>query len=255
VNNADTLKKQIQKDRLPQHIAIIMDGNGRWAQKRHKERIFGHQNGVDAVRNVCEAGAEQGIKYLTLYTFSKENWNRPKQEIDALMKMLVVTIGNEEKTLMDNNIRLTTIGDFIGLGEDTRKALNDIMNKTKNNTGMTLVLAMNYSSRWEIINAVKTLTDDICNNKIKKEDIDERLFASYLQTKDMPDPDLLIRTSGEERISNFLLWQIAYSELYFTDVLWPDFSKEDLYKAILNYQKRERRFGKTSEQLEKSEKK
>ncbi|MBR1773950.1 MAG: isoprenyl transferase [Bacteroidales bacterium] len=247
----NSLKQLINKDRLPVHIAIIMDGNGRWAKKQNKERIFGHQNGVNAVRNVCEAGAELGIGYLTLYTFSKENWNRPKEEVDALMKMLVVTIGNEEKTLMDNNIRLQTIGDTLELNNDTRTALLNLIEKTSKNTGMTLVLALNYSSRWEITKAVKEIAKDFSENKINEKDIDEKLVSSYLTTKDMPDPDLLIRTSGELRISNYLLWQIAYSELYFSDVLWPDYSKEDLYKAIIDYQKRERRFGKTSAQVEK----
>lgn len=228
-----------------------MDGNGRWAKKQNKERIYGHQNGVTAVRNVCEAGAELGIKYLTLYTFSKENWNRPKEEVDALMNMLVVTIGNEEKTLMDNNIRLKTIGDTEELSDDTKNALFALIEKTSRNSGMTLVLALNYSSRWEITQAVKKAAGDAVKGIINVNDINEEVFSSYLTTKDMPDPDLLIRTSGELRISNYLLWQIAYSELYFTDVLWPDYSKEDLYKAIVDYQNRERRFGKTSAQIKK----
>ena len=247
----NSLKDAINKNNLPSHIAIIMDGNGRWAKKQNKERIYGHQNGVTAVRNVCEAGAELGIKYLTLYTFSKENWNRPKEEVEALMNMLVVTIGNEEKTLMDNNIRLQTIGDTEELSDDTKNALFALIEKTSRNSGMTLVLALNYSSRWEITQAVKKAAGDAIKGIINVNDINEEVFSSYLTTKDMPDPDLLIRTSGELRISNYLLWQIAYSELYFTDVLWPDYSKEDLYKAIIDYQNRERRFGKTSAQIKK----
>ena len=247
----NSLKDAINKNNLPSHIAIIMDGNGRWAKKQNKERIYGHQNGVTAVRNVCEAGAELGIKYLTLYTFSKENWNRPKEEVEALMNMLVVTIGNEEKTLMDNNIRLQTIGDTEELSDDTKNALFALIEKTSRNSGMTLVLALNYSSRWEITQAVKKAAGDAIKGIINVKDINEEVFSSYLTTKDMPDPDLLIRTSGELRISNYLLWQIAYSELYFTDVLWPDYSKEDLYKAIIDYQNRERRFGKTSAQIKK----
>ncbi|MGP1514350.1 MAG: isoprenyl transferase [Bacteroidales bacterium] len=249
MGNKDNLKNKINKDRLPSHIAIIMDGNGRWAKRKRKERVFGHQNGVTAVRNVCEAGAELGISYLTLYTFSKENWNRPQEEVDALMKMLLVTIGNEEKTLMDNNICLMAIGDISELHKDTYEALLEMIEKTKINTGMRLILALNYSSRWEITEAVKNIAIDISQGKLNKNDINEKLFSSYLTTKGIPDPDLLIRTSGEQRISNYLLWQLAYSELYFTKVLWPDYSKEDLYKAIINYQKRERRFGRTSEQL------
>ena len=242
-------KLRINKDNLPKHISVIMDGNGRWAKKQGKERIFGHQNGINSVRNICEACAELGIKLLTLYTFSKENWKRPKSEVDALMNMLVVTIGNEEKTLMDNNIKLETIGDYAELSQKTQDALNEIKQKTKNNSGMTLVLALNYSSRWEIVEATKHIANLVKNNKLSVEDIDENIFAKSLQTKDMDDVDLLIRTSGELRISNYLLWQIAYSELYFTDVLWPDFSKQDLYKAIVDYQHRERRFGKISEQV------
>lgn len=248
----ENLKDIIDKNNLPRHIAVIMDGNGRWAKKQNKERIFGHQNGVQSVRNVCEVGAELGIEYLTLYTFSKENWSRPKEEVDALMYMLATNIGNEEKTLMDNNIRLQTIGDMAELYNDTRKAVLDMVEKTKHNTGMTLVLALNYSARWEITKAVKEIAKDFANHRMDENAINEDLISSYLTTKNIPDPDLLIRTSGELRISNYLLWQIAYSELYFTDVLWPDYTKEDLYKAIIDYQKRERRFGKTSSQIEKS---
>lgn len=247
----ENLKDKIITERLPKHIAIIMDGNGRWAKKQGKERIFGHQNGVTAVRNTCEACAELGVQYLTLYTFSKENWQRPKEEVDALMHMLVVTIGNEEKTLMDNNIRLQTIGDTNELATETKEALYKLIEKTKNNNRMTLILALNYSSRWEITEAVKQIAEDIKQNKLQTNEINEKIISSYLCTKDYPDPDLMIRTSGELRISNYLLWQLAYSELYFTDVLWPDFCKDDLYKAIIDYQNRERRFGKTSSQVEK----
>lgn len=243
-------KEQIIKEKLPLHIAIIMDGNGRWAKKQHKERIYGHQHGVDAVREVTEASAELGIKYLTLYTFSKENWNRPKEEVDALMKMLVYTISQEEKTLMDNNIKLETIGDLSEINQETKDALLKTIDNTKNNTRMTLILALNYSSRWEIVKGVKEISKQVKDNKLNIDEIDEKTISNHLTTKNYPDPDLLIRTSGEYRISNYLLWQLAYSELYFTDVLWPDFNKEELYKAIVNYQNRERRFGKISEQIE-----
>ena len=243
-------KEQIIKEKLPLHIAIIMDGNGRWAKKQHKERIYGHQHGVDAVREVTEASAELGIKYLTLYTFSKENWNRPKEEVDALMKMLVYTISQEEKTLMDNNIKLETIGDLSEINQETKDALLKTIDNTKNNTRMTLILALNYSSRWEIVKGVKEISKQVKDNKLNIDGIDEKTISNHLTTKNYPDPDLLIRTSGEYRISNYLLWQLAYSELYFTDVLWPDFNKEELYKAIVNYQNRERRFGKISEQIE-----
>ncbi|MBQ9312204.1 MAG: isoprenyl transferase [Bacteroidales bacterium] len=242
-------KEKINKENIPQHVAIIMDGNGRWAKKQGKERIFGHQHGVDSVRNVCEASAELGVKYLTLYTFSKENWNRPKEEVDALMKMLVYTIGQEEKTLMDNNIRLENIGDTSELGQEAKEALLAMIEKTKANSGMTLILALNYSARWEIIEMVKQISAEVKQGKIEEKSIDENTISSYLTTKQIPDVDLLIRTSGELRISNFLLWQIAYSELYFTEVLWPDFTKEEFYKAVCDYQNRERRFGKTSEQI------
>src|SRR5574344_346530 len=202
-----------------------MDGNGRWAKKQHKERIYGHQHGVDAVRAVTEASAELGIKYLTLYTFSKENWNRPKEEVDALMKMLVYTISQEEKTLMDNNIKLETIGDLSEINQETKDALLKTIDNTKNNTRMTLILALNYSSRWEIVKGVKEISKQVKDNKLNIDEIDEKTISNHLTTKNYPDPDLLIRTSGEYRISNYLLWQLAYSELYFTDVLWPDFNK------------------------------
>jgi len=239
--------QEIDKNNLPQHVAIIMDGNGRWAKKKGKLRVFGHQNGVKAVRDTVEGAAEIGIKYLTLYAFSTENWTRPEKEINALMTLLVSAINKETKTLMDNNIRLSTIGDIKKLPAKAQKELQEAIEKTKENTRMTLVLALSYSSRWEILNAVQNI---IIDNK-KSEEINETIFRQYLTTKSVPDPELLIRTSGEYRISNFLLWQMAYSELYFTETLWPDFRRSDLYKAILNYQNRERRFGKTTEQLQK----
>ena len=237
----------IDRKNLPKHIAIIMDGNGRWANTKGKLRLFGHQNGVKAVRDTAEGAAKLGIKYLTLYAFSTENWNRPEKEVNALMTLLVSAIHKETKTLMDNNIRLSTIGDIKKLPAKAQKELNEAIEKTNNNTQMTLVLALSYSSRWEILSAVKNIITD---NK-KAEEINEITFQQYLTTKSVPDPELLIRTSGEHRISNFLLWQIAYSELYFTETLWPDFRRADLYKAILNYQNRERRFGKAAEQLQK----
>ena len=237
----------IDKNKLPKHIAITMDGNGRWAKSKGKLRIFGHKNGVKAVRDTVEGAAEIGIKYLTLYAFSSENWNRPEKEVNALMTLLVSAINKETKTLMDNNIRLSTIGDINKLPSKAQKELQEAISKTKDNTRMTLVLALSYSGRGEILIAVKNIIKD----GKEPEEINEATFQQYLTTKSVPDPELLIRTSGEYRISNFLLWQIAYSELYFTDTLWPDFRKADLYKAILNYQTRERRFGKTTEQLQK----
>jgi len=238
-------KEKINPNNLPLHIAITMDGNGRWAKTKGKFRVFGHKNGVKAVRDTVEGAAEIGIKYLTLYAFSTENWSRPKKEVDALMSLLVSTIHKETKTLMDNNIRLESIGNRSELPERCQRELQEAIDKTKNNDGTTLILALSYSSRSEIINAVK----QIVTEKVSSEDINEELFSQYLSTKGVPNPELLIRTSGEQRISNFLLWQIAYSELYFTDVLWPDFRREDLFEAIYKYQNRERRFGKTSEQL------
>ena len=237
----------IDKNKLPKHIAITMDGNGRWAKTKGKIRIFGHKNGVKAVRDTTEGAAEIGIKFLTLYAFSSENWNRPEKEVNALMTLLVSAINKETKTLMNNNIRLCTIGDINKLPSKAQKELQEAITKTKDNTRMTLVLALSYSGRGEIINAVQNIIKD----GKKPEEINEDIFQQYLTTKSVPDPELLIRTSGEYRISNFLLWQIAYPELYFTDTLWPDFRRADLYKAILNYQNRERRFGKTTEQLQK----
>ena len=239
--------EEIDATNLPKHIAITMDGNGRWAKSKGKLRIFGHKNGVKAVRDTVEGAAEIGIKYLTLYAFSSENWNRPEKEVNALMTLLVSAINKETKTLMDNNIRLSTIGDINKLPSKAQKELQEAISKTKDNTRMTLVLALSYSGRGEILIAVKNIIKD----GKEPEEINEATFQQYLTTKSVPDPELLIRTSGEYRISNFLLWQIAYSALYFTDTLWPDFRKADLYKAILNYQTRERRFGKTTEQLQK----
>ncbi|MEI6822575.1 MAG: isoprenyl transferase [Bacteroidota bacterium] len=243
------LIEKIDKNKLPQHIAIIMDGNGRWAKQRHHERIFGHENGVISVRENVEAAAELGIKYLTLYAFSTENWNRPKEEVDAIMSLLVRTINLETKTLNDNNIRLMAIGDIKSLEKETYDELMTAIDNTAHNNKMTLVLALSYSSKWEITEAIKSIATRVKNNELQPDQIDQDLISSCLNTATIPDPELLIRTSGEYRISNFLLWQIAYSELYFTQKLWPDFKKEDLYLAILDYQSRERRFGLISEQL------
>ena len=243
------LKDQINKDNLPHHVAVIMDGNGRWARNKGKHRVQGHRNGVKSVREVTEAAAELGIDYLTLYAFSTENWNRPREEIDALMSLLVTSLNSETKTLMKNNIRLLVIGDLKSLPTNVLKKLNSVIEKTSQNTGMSLVLALSYSARWEIVDAARKLSEDVKSGEVSVIDIDNNLFNKYLNTSDIPDPDILIRTSGEYRISNFLLWQIAYSELYFTDTLWPDFRKDEFYNAILNFQNRERRFGKTSEQV------
>jgi len=239
----------IDLNKLPNHVAIIMDGNGRWAKKRGFERNIGHQYGVVSATEVVEAAREIGIKFITLYTFSTENWNRPKEEIDALMKLLVESIHKETERLIENNIRLLVIGDINSLPVICCKQLQETMDLTKENYITTLVLALSYSSRWEILNAIKNIAYDISKNKLIAENINEELFNSYLTTHNIPDPELLIRTSGENRISNFLLWQIAYSELYFTETLWPDFKKDDFFKAIVDYQKRERRFGKTSDQI------
>jgi undecaprenyl diphosphate synthase len=242
-------KDRVNLEKLPKHIAIIMDGNGRWAMQQGEERTFGHENGVTSVREATESAAELGIKYLTLYAFSTENWNRPKDEVDALMQLLVDSIINETPTLNKNKIRLNTIGDIKSLPEKSYKQLMKTMDETANNDRMTLTLALSYSSRWEITEAVKSISEKINKKELAVENIDQQLISSHLNTSSMPDPELLIRTSGEQRISNFLLWQIAYAELYFTPKLWPDFKKEDLYDAIIDYQSRERRFGKTSEQI------
>lgn len=244
-----SFKDNINKEQLPKHIAIIMDGNGRWAKQQGNARIFGHRNAIKAVRDVCEGCAELGVEYLTLYAFSTENWNRPKMEVIALMDLLVSTINTETETLIKNNIRLNAIGRLADLPEKVSAKLSEAIEKTKNNTRMTLTLALSYSSKVELTDAIKQIAADVESGKTKVENIDSQLISSCLYTNNMPDPDLLIRTSGELRISNFMLWQLAYTELYFTSTLWPDFDKEELYKAIADYQQRERRFGKTSEQL------
>ena len=242
-------KDQINLTKLPKHIAIIMDGNGRWAKEKGKFRIFGHQNGVKAVREVSEGCAELGVEYLTLYAFSTENWSRPKIEVNALMTLLVKTIRSETQTLMKNGIKLDAIGDRTTLPSECLKELDEAINATKDNTRMTLILALSYSAKWDIVNATRTIAQKALNGEIAIEDVNEELIDRTLTTHKYPHPELMIRTSGELRISNFLLWEIAYSELYFTTVLWPDYRKEHLYEAILEYQSRERRFGKTSEQL------
>lgn len=241
--------EQIDKTRVPQHVAIIMDGNGRWAMKQKHERIFGHQNAMTAVRQATEAAVQLDVKYLTLYTFSTENWNRPQSEINGLMELLIKAVREETKTLMDNNVRLQTIGDLGRIPERSRSRLQECIDKTAGNTGTTLVLALSYSSRWEIAEALKK----ICREGLKPEEVTEETLRRYLTTADYPDPDLLIRTGGELRISNFLLWQMAYTEFYFTDLLWPDFRHEHFYDAVLDYQQRQRRFGKTEAQVEKGE--
>lgn len=243
------LREQIDINRLPQHVAVIMDGNGRWAKEKGKFRVFGHQNGVLAVRDTVEGAVELGIPYLTLYAFSTENWNRPKLEVTALMELLVSTINKETKTLMDNDVRLNAIGDLKSLPGRCYRQLQEAIEKTSNNKRCTLTLALSYSSRWEIVNAVRSIAGKVQSGELKCDDIDEKLFSSHLTTAGIPDPELMIRTSGEHRISNYLLWQLAYAELYFTQKLWPDFRREDLFEAVIDFQKRERRFGMTSEQL------
>ncbi len=240
---------RINKEKLPKHVAIVMDGNGRWAHQHGKDRVFGHHKGVDAVRKIMEAAAELGIKYLTLYTFSTENWNRPKEEVDALMELFLETIEKEIPTLNSNNIRLFAIGDIDSLPKKNREKLLSTIQQTSHNDKMTLTLAISYSGRWEIVHAVKKICEDYKQGKIQSENLNDTLFSGYLSTASMPEPELIIRTSGEQRISNFLLWQIAYSELYFSQKYWPAFTANDFYKAILEYQNRERRFGLTSEQL------
>lgn len=243
------LKSKIDFTNLPRHIAVIMDGNGRWAKSQGKPRVFGHKNGVKAVRDTTEAAAELGVEYLTLYAFSTENWSRPKMEVNALMTLLVETLHNEIKTLNKNNIRLKTIGAIENMPEKTYKALLDGIESTSNNTGMTLTLALNYSARWEITKALQSIAEKIQNGQVFPTDLSEDLINSALETHALPDPELLIRTSGEYRVSNFMLWQLAYTELYFSPVFWPDFGKADLCNAIIDFQKRERRFGKISEQI------
>ena len=241
-----TKLEQIDRSRVPQHVAIIMDGNGRWAMQQKHERLFGHQSAMTAVRQAVEAAVQLEVRYLTLYTFSTENWNRPQAEIDGLMELLVKAVHDETKTLMDNNVRLQTIGDLQHIPERSRRKLTECIERTSANSGTTLVLALSYSSRWEIAEALK----QICRDGLKAEEVDEETLRRYLATRDYPDPDLLIRTGGELRISNFLLWQMAYTEFYFSDLLWPDFRHEHFYDAVLDYQSRQRRFGKTEAQVE-----
>ncbi len=241
--------EQIDESKLPNHLAIIMDGNGRWAKQKGYLRAFGHENGTKSVKITVETCARLGIENLTLYAFSTENWNRPKLEVDTLMKLLISSLKKEEETLMKNNIKLNAIGNLTNLPKNVNKELHEVIEKTKNNTRMTLTLALSYGSREEIIQAVKNISNKVKNNIISESAIDESIINEHLYTQNLPDVDLVIRTSGEHRISNFLLWQIAYAEFYFTEVLWPDFTENNLYEAIISYQKRERRFGKTSEQL------
>lgn len=241
--------EDIDKSKLPSHIAVIMDGNGRWAKQQGKLRVFGHENGVKSVRSTVETCAKLGVECLTLYAFSSENWNRPKLEVDTLMKLLVASLKKELKTLTKNNVRLNAIGNLDSLPEKVGKELKEVIKKTSENSGLILTLALSYGSRQELVHAIQEISIKVKNNIISAHKIDETIINNHLYTQNLPDVDLLIRTSGEQRISNFLLWQIAYSELYFTDVYWPDFREEHLAEAILNYQNRERRFGKTSEQL------
>lgn len=246
-----SIPEQIDLNNTPDHIAIIMDGNGRWAQQQGHERLFGHNTGVEAVREALKAAQELGIKYLTLYAFSTENWNRPKEEVEGLMNLLVHTITAEVDDLDANDVKISTIGHLAGLPDGCEQALNSACDRTKHNEGVNLILALNYSARWEIIEATKKIAERVHSGELKPEDITDKTMSDFLSTKGLPDPELLIRTSGEHRVSNFLLWQIAYSEFYFTNVLWPDFKKKDMYEAVLDYQSRERRFGMVSEQLTK----
>jgi undecaprenyl diphosphate synthase len=246
------LLSQIDLKNTPKHIAIIMDGNGRWAKKQGHMRLFGHNTGVESVREVLKAAKELKVTHLTLYAFSTENWNRPKAEVDGLMDLLVRTIAGEVQELDDSGVCLQAIGDIEGLPDACRGELKQAMAQTSNNTDINLVLALNYSARWEITNAIQEIAEKAKEGALDPKDIDGELVSAYLSTKNIPDPELLIRTSGEYRISNFLLWQIAYCELHFTDVLWPDFKRDDLYKAVLDYQSRERRFGMVSEQISKA---
>lgn len=244
-----SLKDQINMQRLPRHIAIIMDGNGRWAKEKGQDRLYGHFHGVESVRDIVEGCAELGIEFLTLYAFSTENWERPKYEVTGLMELLVETIRKETETLNRNNIRMHVIGDMNMLPEEARKELSESLEMTSHNTGLNLVMALSYSSRWELMEAVKKIATDVKEGKLEVDAISQDTLQQYLCTSEFPDPELMVRTSGEYRISNFLLYQLAYAELYFTDVRWPDFRKENLYEAILDFQRRERRFGKTSDQL------
>lgn len=246
-----TLKDQIDRDRLPKHIAIIMDGNGRWAQEQGEDRLYGHFHGVESVRDIVEGCSELGVKYLTLYAFSTENWDRPEYEVTGLMELLVSTIRKEVETLHKNNIKLHVIGDMSMLPPNAQQELNEALEITKANTGLNLVMALSYSGRWELLHAVKKIAEAVKNSTLEVAAIDQDLLQKYLCTSNFPDPELMIRTSGEYRISNFLLYQLAYAELYFTDVRWPEFRKQNLYEALIDYQGRERRFGKTSAQIEK----
>lgn len=243
-----SFKSQIKPNLVPQHIAVIMDGNGRWAKNRGEDRVFGHLNGVNSVRDTLEAASEIGVKFLTLYAFSTENWDRPSEEVSALMDLLVQTILKEIDSLMENEVRLQTIGDISLLPNNCHNALLEAIDQTKDNKRITLILALSYSSRWEIKKAIREIAQDVKNGQILPDNIEQDTISQYLETRNYPDPELLIRTSGEKRISNFLLWQIAYSELYFTETLWPDFKKENFFEAVVAYQNRERRFGKISEQ-------
>ena len=247
--NKMNLVESIDHTNLPKHLAIIMDGNGRWAKQQGFLRAFGHENGTKSVKEIIKTSAKLGIEYLTLYAFSTENWNRPKLEVEALMKILINSLKKELVTLQENNIRLNAIGNLEKLPKSAQRELLDVIDKTKNNTRLTLTLALSYGSREELVNAVRIISDKVKNNIISIDAIDDSIINEHLYTQNLPGVDLLIRTSGEHRISNFLLWQIAYAELYFTNVLWPDFKDQDLYEAIISYQKRERRFGKTSEQI------
>lgn len=248
-----SLLDKIKSKRSPSHIAIIMDGNGRWAVQRGLDRSRGHQEGVVAVRRVVEAAIHANVDFLTIYAFSTENWNRPDEEVDALMELMVHAILKETPDLIKQGVRLLTIGDYERLPNKTKEALKESLEQTKDGANITLVLALSYSSKWEITHAIKNIIDDVQNNKLLTKDVCEELLPNYLSTRDIPNPDLLIRTGGEQRISNFLLWQLAYAELYFTDTYWPDFNDEHLYKAICDFQKRERRFGKTSDQIKKEQ--
>lgn len=243
--------EDIDKTRVPQHVAIIMDGNGRWAQKQSHQRIFGHQNAMTAVRQAVEAAVACGVKYLTLYTFSTENWNRPQEEIDGLMELLIKAVREETKTLMDNNVKLETIGDTNRIPEKSRNKLMECVKETAGNTAMTLVLALSYSARWETAEALRQICADAQQGRLQPNEVTEETLRGYLATKNYPDPDLLIRTGGELRVSNFLLWQMAYTEFYFSEQLWPDFRHEDFYDAVCDYQNRQRRFGKTGDQVTK----
>jgi undecaprenyl diphosphate synthase len=243
------VKDKINTEKLPRHIAVIMDGNGRWAKKQGAMRVFGHRNAIKAVRDTTEACAELGVKYLTLYAFSTENWSRPQAEVTALMELLVSTIRSETETLMKNNVRLLAIGDLVNLPKNCQRELREAIDITSGNTGLSLVLALSYSGRWEIAEAVRLIAAKVAAGELSADGITDETISQHLNTAGMPDPELLIRTSGEQRISNFLLWQLAYTELYICDTLWPDFRREHLYEAILNYQQRERRFGKISEQV------